>query len=412
MEPHVSTTPFGRRALSLAHVAAQISAKERELEASTHKWQIFRSICTAKDRIGVTERALSVLNALLTFYPETVLSGDNLVVFPSNDQLSLRAHGMAASTLRRHLAVLVDAGVIVRRDSPNGKRYARKGRGGDIELAFGFDLAPIVARADEFERLADEILAEDRALKLARERVSICRRDIAKMIETGLEAGIPTRRDGQGPADWQEVHLMFRAIINGIPRNAIRSRIERAAEELTLLADEVLNILELHVKAQNPSANESHSGRHKQNSNPEPLIEVEHRSRISDGANAEPEPETQRTPEKTYPLAMVLQACPDIADYAGGGIGNWRDLVATVAVVRPMLGISPSAWEDACTVMGELEAAIVLAAILQRGESISSAGGYLRSLTGRARSGEFSLGPVLMALLRKRKADPGSLRSA
>lgn len=408
----MSTTPFGRRTLSLAHVAAQMSAKEREPEASTHKWQIFRSICTAKDRIGVTERALSVLNALLTFFPETVLSGDNLVVFPSNDQLSLRAHGMAPSTLRRHLAVLVDAGVIVRRDSPNGKRYARKGRGGDIELAFGFDLAPIVARAEEFERLAEEILAEDRALKLARERVSICRRDIAKMIETGLEEDVPTRRDGQGPADWQEVHLMFRAIINGIPRNATRYQVERAAQELSLLADEVLNILEMHVKAQNPGANESHSGRHKQNSNPEPFIEVEPRSRISDGAKAEPDPQTQLMPEKTFPLAMVLQACPDISDYAKGGIGNWRDLVATVAVVRPMLGISASAWEDACTVMGEVEAAIVLAAILQRGESISSAGGYLRSLTGRVRAGEFSLGPVLMALLRKRKADPGSLRSA
>ena len=40
---------------------------------------------------------------------------------------------------------------IVRRDSPNGKRYARKGRGGEIKLAFGFDLAPLVVRADEFE---------------------------------------------------------------------------------------------------------------------------------------------------------------------------------------------------------------------------------------------------------------------
>ena len=55
---------------------------------------------------------------------------------------------MPASTLRRLLAVLVEAGLIVRRDSPNGKRYARKGRGGEITLAFGFDLAPLVVRAE------------------------------------------------------------------------------------------------------------------------------------------------------------------------------------------------------------------------------------------------------------------------
>ena len=64
------------------------------------------------------------------------------MVFPSNDQLSLRAHGMAPATLRRHLAVLVHCGLLIRRDSPNGKRYARKGQGGTIESAFGFDLMP------------------------------------------------------------------------------------------------------------------------------------------------------------------------------------------------------------------------------------------------------------------------------
>jgi replication initiation protein RepC len=51
---------------------------------------------------------------------------------------------MAETSLRRHLAVRVESGLIIRRDSPNGKRYARKGEGGEIEKAFGFDLTPIV----------------------------------------------------------------------------------------------------------------------------------------------------------------------------------------------------------------------------------------------------------------------------
>ena len=81
---------------------------------------------------------------------------------------------------------------------------------------------------------------------------------------------------------------------------------------------------------------------------------------------------------------MVLEACPDIVDYAKGGISNWRDLLIVAAVVRSMLGISPSAWEAAQSVMGELPAAIVVAAILQRGAAIASAGGYLRELTRKA----------------------------
>lgn len=403
MVTHISTTPFGRRMLTLAHVASQVDAKERPPEKAVHKWNIFRAICTAKNRLGVTERALAVLDALLTFHPETVLTGEGLVVFPSNQQLCLRAHGMPPATLRRHLAVLVDSGLIIRRDSPNGKRYARKGRGGEIELAFGFDLAPLVARAEEFEALAEEVLAEDRALKLVRERITICRRDICKMISVGIEEGVPTQSNGH--PDWMTLHELYRSIAGRIPRTAPRAALEGIATELSLLADEILNLLEDHVKTQNLSGNESHSERHIQNSNPDSLTDLEPRSRESRGAIVAFEPEPERMPERTYPLGMVLDACPDIIDYSRGGISNWRDFQAVVAVVRPMLGISPSAWFDAQSVMGESEATVVVAAILQRGEAISSAGGYLRGLTRKAEAGEFSLGPMLMALIGSRKRE-------
>ncbi len=102
---------------------------------------------------------------------------------------------------------------------------------------------------------------------------------------------------------------------------------------------------------------------------------------------------------------MVLEACPDILDYATkDGIDNWRDLATTAATVRSALGVSPDAWAQALEAMGEHDASIVIAAILQRGDEIKSAGGYLRVLTAKARAGEFSLGPVLMALLRGKAA--------
>jgi len=404
MQTHQPTTPFGRRPLTLAHVAAQLVASDRPPDKVVHKWKVFRAICVARPRLGVSERALSVLNALLSFYPETTLSGDDLIVFPSNEQLSLRAHGMPASTLRRHLAGLVDAGLVLRRDSPNGKRYARKGRGGELQFAFGFDLSPLVARADEFEGLAAEIEAEARAVKLARERITLCRRDIAKMIATGIEEGVPTRREGQGPASWQDVHGTFRAVVEGLPRTATRQQLEEAAEALSQLADDIRILLETQVKTTNMSGNESQIERHIQNSKPEPLIDLEPASERS-GAG-EPivlHPQLKREGETVFPLGMVLDACPDIADYSRGGISNWRDVLAAASVVRSALGVSPSAWEEAQTVLGEKSAAIVIAAILQRGASITSAGGYLRELTRKAQSNAFSIGPMLMALLSARQ---------
>jgi hypothetical protein len=59
MQPHSSTTPFGRRSLRLAHVASQAVAKARRPEKA--------------------------------------------VLFPSNQQLALRAHGMAPAALSLRL---------------------------------------------------------------------------------------------------------------------------------------------------------------------------------------------------------------------------------------------------------------------------------------------------------------------
>ncbi|MFE1598933.1 replication initiation protein RepC [Methylobacterium sp. ID0610] len=62
--------------------------------------------------------------------------------------------------------------------------------------------------------------------------------------------------------------------------------------------------------------------------------------------------------------------------------------------------------------MGDTAAAITVAAILQRGSEIGSAGGYLRALSRKARTGEFSLGPVLVALVgRHMRAEVGRAAS-
>ena len=134
MQAHVSTTPFGRRPVSLGQISSQMSAKAVEPSANANKWHVFQNIREVRELLGATDRSLAILNALLTFHPETTFTGDaELIVWPSNEQLAARANGMPATTLRRHIAVLVDCGLVIRRDSPNGKRFARKGRGGEIE---------------------------------------------------------------------------------------------------------------------------------------------------------------------------------------------------------------------------------------------------------------------------------------
>lgn len=381
--------------MTLAYLQAQKDSREIPEGKAVDKWQLYRDICEGKSLVGVSDRSLAILAALLSFYPDNELSEENgLIVFPSNKQLSLRAHGMADATLRRHLAVLLDCGLITRRDSPNGKRYARKGAGGGLEDAFGFSLAPLLVRSEEFQMAAERIRAENRALKLMRERITLHRRDISKLIEVAVEEGVS--------GDWGGLWRQFRAIVDAIPRRAVLHELETIVTEFAFLRDEVDIMLENFMKTTNPSANESHNERQQSNSNTNNLFEFE-LAPEKGKATAEPERGTQEPP-KGYPLGFVLKACPEIMDYAAEGISNWRDLMATAAQVRGYLGVSPSAYEDACHVMGPETAAIVIACILQRAQHIHSAGGYLRALTEKARAGEFSVGPMLMAAFKSNGA--------
>ena len=396
MQTHLATTPFGRRSLSLGMLAAQMAAKDVASTASVQKWQVFRDIKEARNAIGATDRGLAILDALLSFHPDAELSGaSQLVVWPSNEQLIARANGMSPATLRRHLANLVECGLIIRRDSPNGKRFARKGEGGSIEQAYGFDLSPLVVRAAEFKTLAEQTRAERRAVRLAREKITIIRRDIVKMIETGIEEGIP--------GNWGRIQLAYQEIISRLPRTASLETLEAVSAELDALWQNIRDALESFINSQNLNANESQTERHIQNSNPDSKSESEHGLRNKDEASssAADTHNVHSLPKRELPLGIVLDACPNIAWLAKSGkIGNWRDFLAAAETARPLLGVSPSAWDEARAVMGERDAAVTLAAIYQRQEQISSAGGYLRSLTERARQAQFSTWPMIMALLR------------
>ncbi|WP_081160671.1 plasmid replication protein RepC [Ensifer aridi] len=388
------TTPFGRRPVSLAQIKGQMRTAEIKPGKTADKWKVFRDACEARAVLGIQDRALAVLDALLTFYPDNELCEDRgLVVFPSNDQLSVRAHGIAGTTLRRHLAALVDAGLIQRKDSANGKRYARKDESGAIEEAFGFSLAPLLARAEELAHAAQQVAAERKRFRITKEALSICRRDVRKLISAAMEEG--------AAGDWGHIEEIFLGLTGRIPRTPTIVDLQRILEEMEMLREEIINRLEIHEDSPNMSSNAVQNERHIQNSNTESSNELEPSSRKEQGAKSSPIIRPTRASIKTFPLAMVLQACPGIRDYGPkGGVESWRDLMSAAVVVRSMLGVSPSAYQDACEVMGPENAAIAVACILERAGHINSAGGYLRDLTGKARRGEFSLGPMLMALMR------------
>ena len=76
----------------------------------------------------------------------------------------------------------------------------------------------------EIENLAEEVRAENRAMALLREKITLTRRDIAKMIATGIEEGVP--------GDWEGFHLRYATLSGRYARNLLRSDLEALASEL------------------------------------------------------------------------------------------------------------------------------------------------------------------------------------
>ncbi|MBL8589978.1 MAG: replication initiation protein RepC [Methylobacteriaceae bacterium] len=434
----IATSAFGRRPVTHAQIRAQIgvkAARERGCDraaGAVNKWTLFRTLTEIRAVLGVSDRALGVLNALLTFHPETALqlaaadgqgACSDLVVHPSNRALALRANGMSEPTLRRHLAALVEAGLIIRRDSPNGKRYLRRSlESGEPAQAFGFDLSPLVARADEFDAALEALQRQRRAQRRLKERVTLLRRDLSKRLAFALDENLP------GP--WDELRRAFLDLCRPLRRLAAVDGVEAGLADLQR---EVATRLEQAILTQNSDADAAQSDRHKTNSKPDDTSELEPASKTAGGEAASSQ--TGGEP----PLAVALDACRDIADYhfATPQIRDWADFIAAARLVRPMLGISPDAWRKAVAALGERQAGLAVAFILQRSEhsseaerragpggadsvtvngspAIRSPGGYLRALTEKGRGGDASLWPALLAHLAqrlKRRGPPPGGRS-
>ncbi len=399
MVERMATTPFGAAQFSARNFALQAEVERRQEslrngDAGNHKgkvekWQIIRALSEAREIYGLSDRSITVLEALTSFHQDRELDGSTpIIVFPSNAELSIRSRGMSPATLRRHLAALVQQGLIFRRDSANGKRFCRRDTSGKMEDAFGFDLAPLALRGEEILATAEKVREDARKAATLRSEITLHLRDIAKIIEAALEE----RREG----DWLEFHERLAGMSQRLPRRPEQDVLETRRAEIIRFRAEVETTYLTSMTEQEMSANDILFERHIQNSNTDPNLELNgNEQNMREAAGASP---PRKPKEEAVRLEEFLQCCPQIADYVKGGVKDWRDVLAAADLVRSMLGVSPSAWVEARQAMGDRTASIVIGAILEKADSIRSAGGYLRELTRKARLGRFSIRPMLAAL--------------
>ncbi len=350
--------------------------------------------------------------------PQDWEEGRRPIVWASNAYL-MEQTGFSLSALRRHARRLVDAGLIAFKDSSNGKRWGHRDEQDYIIEAYGYDLSPLAARAEEFVGRFAQI-QDDRAFcQRTKRQITITRRIIRAQVEQAREYAL------QGP--WKELTESFEALLERLPRaNATPERLLDMLEWLTELKASVEKAFSAAVEhdgevVENTSQineqvlNESNIMTPKGVNNGTHLLDTKQLNPVSSNTLDERRAESS-APEKEgaeeeqinwntfghkqhrtdIDVATVMQSCPGFAEMArslGGYVNNWNELHRSAGQLRPMIGISEPAWNIAQERLGPQLAAAAIALIYDKynaGE-VASPGGYLRGMVEKARAGELHL---------------------
>lgn len=342
--------------------------------------------------------------------------GRRPIVWASNNFL-LEQTSFSLSTLRRHVRRLCEVGLIAMKDSPNGKRWGRRDQEGVIVEAYGFDLAPLAARAEEFEALYAHLQAERAHCASLRNAITVTRRVIRAKIDKALENGL------RGP--WRQLSEALRALLEALPgRSGAGEALEAALEQLRALQGSVEGAFEAGFDQTSADENDKLSKKmaptspkdetHIQTTNElhsvkSNCFEQKHAARVvseEQGVEQVERPEevdldinwsTHGTKRRSdVDVSTLVASCPHFADMAHGTQGymkDWSDVHRAAAALRPVVGISEDAWNVANKVMGPVRAAASIALILDKSSDgeVKSPGGYLRGLVEKAQAGELHL---------------------
>ncbi|MDT1064200.1 helix-turn-helix domain-containing protein [Paracoccus sp. CPCC 101403] len=184
--------------------------------------EIMSAVNTSRRQLGLRQGSLVVLDALLSCLACQDQNGKEapvthltlLTVYASNETLCFRAKGLTDRQLRRHLYTLEKANLLRRRDSANGKRFPIMLRGKAIG-AFGLDLSPLFARADELMIMAQRHREQAEELRGVRARVLQLR---AKCLGLKLDDVTATFVEGVG-------NLMRRASLTLVEAHTVFTRL-------------------------------------------------------------------------------------------------------------------------------------------------------------------------------------------
>lgn len=392
-----------RRLADAQWACARLADTYQGLPEGISKAMLLDRFERAAPRLGLGDGLVRLVRALVRVTFEQDWTGRTRpVAWPSNDALCEELQ-RSRTVVQGLIRSAVRAGLVHMKDSGNGKRWGYRDERGFIIEAFGFDLAPLAVRFDEFADLAAARGLEQAQRRHLKRKLGEIRREIRTVCADAVHQGF----DG---FDWQAA---VDQALGRLPRTPTLGELEALNEMFQALLSAVDAAW---VKARKQDQSEprgAESRAHKEpttqprsagatySSPQKEVVEPSVRPVYRPG-NADPAQVEAAINEEVIPLSLVLEAVPELGDYLDdAATAEWDDLVDAVGRVAPLMGINLSAVREARDTLGRNRAAIALATVLARwkdGEIRSSAGGYLRAMCERERFGALKLLPSLYGL--------------
>ncbi|MCY4288539.1 MAG: plasmid replication protein RepC [Aestuariivita sp.] len=378
--------------------------------------------------IGLKSGSILLLDVMLSLSaPQDWAANCRPIVWPGNIAL-MEKTGLSLSALRRHIKVLEKTGLIICRDSANGRRFGHRDKKGVIVEAYGFDLSPLKARVEDFEALGQQLKQERVACQQLRNKITSTRRTARALIQHAC--------DGVIEGIWAELtadldDLLATKLSRKPTSEELKSRLDALTSLLQQIKEAVVPIFKARLNAKTASAETPkngdncpnmaplvvHGGAHIQTTSEESTFvtcnggeNVEEQQPASsspatggDAAAGDPAPQTakqadtaQKSESETIALNTIMQASPQFTQWAHqmyGHIGNWEDLYRAAAQLRSAIGLKVSAWNAVDNRLGPLMTAIAFVLVFEKfnEQAIRSPNAYFVALSAKAHAGKLYL---------------------
>jgi replication initiation protein RepC len=438
---HTETIPSyvtgGRRSSPELRASIEMAEAFEGLPAEVERYDLLTLVKRAGRQAGFTSGMIELLDYYMAFTREADWEeGARPIVFQSLAKTALD-FGVSERNIQKTEQALFRAGAITWNDSGNHRRYGqRDAKTGRITYAFGVDLTPLAYLKATLEQKLEEKEARDDAWLAEKRKISWYRAQIRALIGEGGSAEAETVYQGIAlpirtymsldalkslSAEHKEC---YEGLQKALQEQSPAQRQASITEEKTSMDEQKFVSIYSTNQKQSDKSDNCNPVDHAFRESVTRLSESHprHRSRGKTAERAGQGPSLQKPlhgaeekPPVTAGLAhvtwkQVLNAASDRFRAhipVHGRPLDWKDLVDAATALSPELGISKSAWNEACTVLGTTGAALCVLitdhAALRPKDRVRNPGGYLRAMTRKAQHGELHLHRTIFGILSKNK---------